>query len=64
MQIVFYRIKYMNNDVIKCYDTDNINEAIKFYNMISNSPGISNIKFFIVNNVEEELTKDQLPKLK
>lgn len=64
MQNVFYKVKYKDcHNTLKNYTSDDINEATKFYNTISKTNGVNDIKFYVVNNVEEELTKEQLPKI-
>lgn len=65
MQNIYYKVSYKDSDKKKLiYSSEDINEATKFYNTIEQTTGISDVKFFVVNNVEEELTKEQLPSIK
>ena len=64
MQNVFYKISYKDSNKNQLFHSiENIKEAIKVYNNLNQTSGISDVKFFIVNNIEEELTKEQLPTL-
>lgn len=62
MQNVFYKIKckdFIGNNIEKIHT--NINEIKKDFNTLNETSGISDIKIFIVNEIEEELSIDQLP---
>ena len=62
MQKVFYKIKFKDfsgNDIERIH-TD-INEAKKDYNTMNEMFGVSDVRFFIINENEEELLKDQIP---
>ena len=62
MPNIFYKITYTDyHHTSKYYTTYDLIEATKFYNTMNQTSGVFNVKFFIVNNVEEELTKEQLP---
>lgn len=65
MQNIYYKVSYKDsNKKNLIYSSEDINEATKFYNTVEQMSGISDVKFFVVNNVEEELTKEQLPSIK
>lgn len=65
MQNIYYKVSYKDSDKKNLiYSSEDINEATKFYNTVEQMSGISDVKFFVVNNVEEELTKEQLPSIK
>lgn len=63
MQNVFYKIKYKDfnkNEHESIHN--NINCMKKFANTLYNTSGVSDIRCYIVNETEEELSFDQLPK--
>lgn len=62
MQNVFYKIKFKDfsgHDIERTHD--DINNAKTDYNTMLQTSGISNVKLFIVNETEEELSIEQLP---
>lgn len=63
MRKVFYKIKcndFNGNEVERIHM--DINEAKKDYNVLKETSGISNVVLLLINETEEELTFDQLPK--
>lgn len=63
MQNVFYKIKYKDFSGNDCESIHNhIEGTKKFANTLNNMSGISDVKIFIVNENEEEISFDQLPK--
>lgn len=61
MQNVFYKVAYKENNIPVFNSFEDINEAINFYKV---QKKLGDVKFFVVNNVEQELTEDQFPEEK
>ena len=61
MQKVFYKIKYKN---FNGQDSESIHTSIdgtkNFANTLNNTTGISDVRIYIVNETEEELSFNQL----
>lgn len=58
---VFYKVKYENNGIKYEKEFNDLTIVKKVYNELSNSANYTNVKLFIVNEVEEELLADQIP---
>lgn len=62
MKNTYYKIKYTQGVTPVVETIIDLNQAIDKYNELKAlEPSVSNIKFFIVNNIEEELNESQIP---
>jgi len=58
---VYYRIKYFTNGRNFVAETSNLDEAKQLFRKFEKDENITNVKFIIVNELEEEITSEQLP---
>lgn len=61
MNNVYYRIRYSNEDGNFVNETSNLDEAKQMFRTFEKDVNITNVKFIIVNELEEEITSEQLP---
>lgn len=66
MQTTYYKITYdgnvSKNNEFKDFNKYSLNEAIQSYNFLKSNKFL-NVKLFIVDSHEQELTEDQFPLL-
>lgn len=61
MKNVYYRIRYSTNGRNFVAETSNLDEAKQLFRKFEKDENITNVKFIIVNELEEEITSEQLP---
>ena len=62
MQNVYYKVKYKNYNGKELESTHSNIEGMKaFINILNTTTDIFDIRMYIINETEEELTFDQLP---